>query len=244
MVQKGKVEETILESVPQLTIQLINAWMLDELGMMQPLAIFSIALSVFSLSNTVWYYGYWNLFRCMSIRDVPCALALYNYKLHGVSDGELSFSISMQKIKISPVEMSSVGVKVVDLENDSASCTGHAPDYAAARTEESANDQDVTSDGGAVAAAVAKAMKAKVDEISRLKQEKDDEISRLKQQKQEKDEEISRLKQEKDDEISRLKQQKQEKDDEISRLKQKHQDMEKQLQISDGRPALAGEDEV
>jgi hypothetical protein len=233
MVQKGKVEETILESVPQLTIQLINAWMLDELGMMQPLAIFSIALSVFSLSNTVWYYGYWNLFRCMPIRDVPCALALYNYKLHGVSDGELSFSISMQKIKISPVEMSSVGVKVVDLENDPASCTGHAPDYAAARTEESANDQDVTSDGGAVAAAVAQGVAQAVA--------KDDEISRLKQEKQEKDEEISRLKQEKDEEISRLKQ---EKDDEISRLKQEKQDMEKQLQISDGRPALAGEDEV
>jgi hypothetical protein len=186
MVQKGKVEETILESVPQLMVQLINAWMLDELGMMQPLAILSIAFSLCSLSNTVWYYGYWNLFRCMPIRDLPCALALYNYKLNGVSDGESSFSISMKRIKIAPVEMSSVGVRVVDQQGSLLQqvAVANEPDDAAARTEENANDQDATSDGGAVAAAVAQAMKAKDDEISRLKQEKDDEISRLKQKLQ------------------------------------------------------------
>jgi uncharacterized membrane protein YdbT with pleckstrin-like domain len=98
MVQKGKVEETILESVPQLAIQLLNTWLLGQLQSMPLLTIFSISLSTISLTNTIWYYAYWNLFRCMSIRDVPCALSLYNYKLHGVEDGLLSFAKSSHVI--------------------------------------------------------------------------------------------------------------------------------------------------
>jgi hypothetical protein len=71
--------------------------------------IFSISLSVLSLSNTIWcvfianpmicrlhyssrYYAYWNLFRCKPIRDVPSSLSLYNYKLSGVKDGVFSFA--------------------------------------------------------------------------------------------------------------------------------------------------------
>jgi hypothetical protein len=226
MVQKGKVEETILESVPQLMIQLINAWLLDVLGMMDPLAVFSIAFSVCSLSNTVWYYGYWNLFRCMPIRDVPCALALYNYKLYGVSDGELSFSISMKKIKIAPVEMSSVGVRAVDQERSPLQqvAVANEPDSFAARTKESANDRDASSDGDAVAAAVAQAIK-----------EKDEEISRLKREQQEKERQAAIA--------AAVAQAIKEKDEEISRLKREHQGMEKRSLISDGA-ALADEDEV
>jgi hypothetical protein len=91
MVQKGKVEETILESVPQLIIQLINTYMLEEFAVMDEVTLFSISLSVLSLSNTIWYYSYWNLFRCKPIRDVPSSLSLYNYKLSGVTDGQYSF---------------------------------------------------------------------------------------------------------------------------------------------------------
>ncbi len=61
MVQKGKVEETVLESVPQLVIQIVNIVLLNQLrGGAQSagiplLAIFSISLSVMSLTSTVWY---------------------------------------------------------------------------------------------------------------------------------------------------------------------------------------------
>ena len=60
MVQKGKVEETVLESVPQLIIQIVNIVLLNQLRGAQsagipPLAIFSISLSVMSLTSTVWY---------------------------------------------------------------------------------------------------------------------------------------------------------------------------------------------
>jgi hypothetical protein len=89
MVQKGKVEETVLESVPQLVIQLVNGYLLGQ--SFQGFAIFSIALSVLSLLSTVWCYAYWNLFRCKPIRDVPSSLSLYNYKLSGVEEGMFSF---------------------------------------------------------------------------------------------------------------------------------------------------------
>jgi hypothetical protein len=92
MVQKGKVEETIIEAVPQLAIQLLNTWLLGKLQDMPQFTVFSISLSVMSLTNTIWYYAYWNLFRCMPIGDVPSALSLYNYKLSGVKDGIFSFS--------------------------------------------------------------------------------------------------------------------------------------------------------
>jgi hypothetical protein len=60
MVQKGKVEETILESVPQLIIQIVNIALLNQQQGSQAddvsvLAIFSISLSVMSLTSTVWY---------------------------------------------------------------------------------------------------------------------------------------------------------------------------------------------
>ena len=114
MVQKGKVEETILESIPQLVIQLVNTGMLGQLQSMPRLTIFSISLSVISLTNTVWYYSYWNLFRCMAIRDVPSTLSLYNYKLSGVKDGAFSFakaSSEIVEIELSEIEkMTSVTV--------------------------------------------------------------------------------------------------------------------------------------
>ena len=91
MVQKGKVEETILESIPQMVIQLLNAYFLNEIANMPPFTIFSVSLSALSLSNTIWYYAYWNVFRCKPIRDVPSSLSLYNYKLSGVKDGKFSF---------------------------------------------------------------------------------------------------------------------------------------------------------
>jgi hypothetical protein len=91
MVQEGKVEETILESVPQLIIQLVNGYLLGEIAEMPVFALFSISLSVLSLSSTVWCYAYWNLVRCRPIRDAPSSLSLYNYKLSGVKEGMFSF---------------------------------------------------------------------------------------------------------------------------------------------------------
>jgi hypothetical protein len=108
MVQKGKVEETVLESLPQLAIQIINTWMLGQLQSIPPLTSFSISLSVLSLANTMWYYAYWNLFRCMSIRDVPSTLALYNYKLSDVADGPLSFAKALREV--AEIELESVTI--------------------------------------------------------------------------------------------------------------------------------------
>lgn len=113
MVQKGKVEETILESVPQLIIQLINTYLLQEFSNMDAVTLFSISLSVLSLSNTIWYYSYWNLFRCKPIRDVPSALSLYNYKLSGVKDGQYSFgkpSNDVNEIEMSANQMLSITI--------------------------------------------------------------------------------------------------------------------------------------
>jgi len=113
MVQKGKVEETIIESIPQLAIQLLNTGLLGQLQRIPPLTVFSISLSALSLTNTLWYYSYWNLFRCKPIRDVPSALALYNYKLSGVKDGPLSFAKASREVvdvELSAMEMMSVTV--------------------------------------------------------------------------------------------------------------------------------------
>jgi len=115
MVQKGKVEETILESVPQLIIQLINQGLLGQLKNIPPTAAFSIALSVMSLTNTLWYYSFWNLYKCVSIREVPSALALYNYKLEGVTDGPYSFG------KASRVIREIVDIELEDIESATAS---------------------------------------------------------------------------------------------------------------------------
>jgi hypothetical protein len=118
MVQKSKFEETILESVPQLTIQLINTWMLGQINNIPALTIFSIVFSCCSLSNTIWFYGYWTLFRGIPIRDVPCTLALYNYKLPNVSDGDFSFSKSAKRLvkQSADVELSSVDNVGIDQE--------------------------------------------------------------------------------------------------------------------------------
>jgi len=124
MVQKGKVEETIIESIPQLVIQITNTWQLGQLLIMPALTIFSISLSVISLTNTVWYYAYWNVFRCMPIRDVPSTLSLYNYKLSGVTDGAFSFakaSSEVVEIELSELEkMRSVTVSGTVLNDDAA----------------------------------------------------------------------------------------------------------------------------
>ena len=119
MVQKGKVEETILESVPQLVIQLINGYLLGEIGKMPLFAIFSISLSVLSLSNTIWYYAYWNLFRCKPIRDVPSSLSLYNYKLAGVKDGMFSFGKTSHEVELAKANMLSVTVAGTALNDHS-----------------------------------------------------------------------------------------------------------------------------
>ena len=119
MVKKGKVEETILESIPQLAIQLCNTWILGQLNNMPPFTIFSVSLSVVSLANTMWYYAYWNLFRCMPIRNVPSTLALYNYKLSGVTDGAFSFAKTSQEVV--EIELSDMDkLKMVTIVNPSA----------------------------------------------------------------------------------------------------------------------------
>ena len=123
MVQKGKVEETILESIPQLAIQLLNTGLLGQLQRIPPLTVFSISLSALTLTDTIWYYAYWNLFRCMPIRDVPSTLALYNYKLSGVKDGPLSFakaSSEVVDVELSAMEMMSVTVGGTVLNDGSA----------------------------------------------------------------------------------------------------------------------------
>jgi hypothetical protein len=94
LVQEGKVQETVLEAVPQLAIQLLNTWLLGQFQDMPPFTIFSISLSVLSLANTLWRYGYWTLYQCLPVRNVPTELSLYNYKLSGVTDGDLSFAAS------------------------------------------------------------------------------------------------------------------------------------------------------
>lgn len=94
LVQESKVEETVLEAVPQLAIQLLNTWLLGQFQDMPPFTIFSISLSVLSLANTLWRYGYWTLYQCLPVRNVPTELSLYNYKLSGVTDGNLSFAAS------------------------------------------------------------------------------------------------------------------------------------------------------
>ena len=124
MVQKGKVEETILESVPQLMIQIVNTALLGQVKNMPPLTIFSISLSVISLAGTMWYYAYWNLFRCMQIRDVPSALSLYNYKLSGVKDGAFSFAKTASEVvdvELSAMErMRSVSISRIGLDDSNA----------------------------------------------------------------------------------------------------------------------------
>jgi hypothetical protein len=130
MVQKGKVEETVLESVPQLVIQLVNGYLLGQ--SFQGFAIFSIALSVLSLLSTVWCYAYWNLFRCKPIREVPSSLSLYNYKLSGVKEGMFSFGkLSHVVSSVNEIEMADnmLSVAIADtVLNDSSRTAENDPD--------------------------------------------------------------------------------------------------------------------
>jgi len=211
MVQKGKVEETILESIPQLAIQLVNTWMLGQLQSMPALTIFSISLSVMSLTNTVWYYAYWNLFRCMPIRDVPSTLALYNYKLSGVTDGAFSFakaSGEVVEIEMSEVEkmMMSVTISgtVLNDVNSRDEQLGQLPPRNAmghASAAELAKMIDV-----GVSNAAADVSNCAGDSMSGIA-ENDVGVSRLRQELQDKEAEIEKLKKiqdEKEAEIVKL----------------------------------------
>ena len=202
MVQKGKVEETIIEAVPQLAIQLLNTWLLGQLQNMPQLTVFSISLSVMTLTNTLWYYAYWNLFRCMPIRDVPSALSLYNYKLSGVKDGICSFSkksSEVVEIELSEIEkMRSVTVSGTVLNDDSAggeqlgegqlppkNSMGHAAAAELARKR------------GAEVSHVAVAVSQVARDLMPGAAEIDAEVCRLRQELQEKDTENVAMREEK-----------------------------------------------
>ena len=217
MVQKSKFEETVLESVPQLTIQLINTYLLGQINDIPPLTIFSICFSCCSLSNTIWFYGYWTLFRGIPIRDVPCTLALYNYKLVNVSDGDFSFSKSTKRLvkQSADVELTSVGDVDIDQEGSLLQIPEKdtLPSNAASPKGREMRSMSF----------VAAALEEKDAEIARLKQKKtlsadaaslegrevrSISSSFVAKALDEKDAEIARLKQmlEKDAEIARLKQ--------------------------------------
>lgn len=97
MLQKGVVQEAIFESVPQLVIQLYNTYLL---GTFSNITLLSVSVSSLSVANTVYFYLYWLVYRLKrSVREIPCALALYNYKITGVQDGKLSFSKRYESVK-------------------------------------------------------------------------------------------------------------------------------------------------
>jgi len=97
MLQKGVVQEAIFESVPQLVIQLYNTHLL---GTLNNITLLSVTVSSLSVLNTVYFYLYWLVYRLKrSVREIPCALALYNYKIAGVQDGKLSFSKRYESVK-------------------------------------------------------------------------------------------------------------------------------------------------
>ena len=96
MVQKGKLEETMLEAVPQMAVQIINSYWSSSPASV--ITILSISFSALSLLNTIWFYAYWQFYQCKRTRDVPSPLALYNYKLDGVRDGIYSFSKPQKEV--------------------------------------------------------------------------------------------------------------------------------------------------
>ena len=197
MVQKGKVEETILESIPQLAIQLVNTWMLGQLDSMPSLTIFSVSLSVISLTNTVWYYAYWNMFRCMPIRDVPSTLSLYNYKLSGVTDGVFSFakaSSEVVEIELSEIEkLMSVTISgtVLNDVHSGDEQLGQLPKKNAIG-HASAADLAKMTDAGDLNTAVS-VSECALNSMSSIA-ENDAELSRLRQELQEKEAENEQLK--------------------------------------------------
>jgi hypothetical protein len=225
MVQKGKVEETILESIPQLVIQLVNTWMLGQLQSMPALTIFSISLSVISLTNTVWYYAYWNLFRCMPIRDVPSTLSLYNYKLGGVKDGAFSFSKASSEIveiELSELEkMQSVTVSGTILNDDDAGDEqpGQLPPKNA-MVHLSAAPRTETSEAGVLNAPVGLSPGVRNMRLGAV--ESDAEIFRLHRENLEKEAEITTLreiKKENEASILALREEKKQMEAEISRMR-------------------------
>ncbi len=236
MVQKGKVEETILESIPQLAIQLFNTWMLGQLYSMPTLTIFSVSLSVISLTNTMWYYAYWNLFRCMPIRDVPSTLALYNYKLSGVTDGAFSFakaSSEVVEIEMSEVEkmMMSVtisGTVLNDVHSDDEQLSQlpskNAVGYASAA--ELAKIIDV-----GVSNTEVHSSKCAGDSMSGIA-ENDAEVSRLRQGLQDKEAEnkmLWQIQEEKDDEIEKLRKIQEDREAEIEKLRKIQEDKDAEI---------------
>jgi hypothetical protein len=97
MVQKGKLEETVLEAMPQMAVQIVNSYWSSSPASV--ITILSITLSSLSLLNTIWFYAYWQFYRCKRTRDVPSPLALYNYKLDGVRDGIYSFTKPQKDVR-------------------------------------------------------------------------------------------------------------------------------------------------
>jgi hypothetical protein len=196
MVQKGKVEETMLESIPQLAIQLVNTWMLGQLYSMPALTIFSVSLSVISLTNTLWYYAYWNLFRCMPIRDVPSTLALYNYKLSGVTDGAFSFakaSSEVVEIELSEIEnMMSVTISgtVLNEVYSGDEQLGQLPPKNEMQHSSAAGLANMT--GAGILNAQVDASKCAGDSMSGIAKN-DAEVSRLRQELQDKEAAIEKL---------------------------------------------------
>jgi hypothetical protein len=221
MVQKGKVEETVLESIPQLAIQILNTWQLGQLQRIPPLTIFSISLSALSLTNTIWYYSYWNLFRCMPIRDVPSTLALYNYKLSGVEDGPLSFaktSSEVVDVELSAMEMMSVTVGGTVL-NDGSACDeqlGQLPPQKNEKGRASAAELTRASDAGVSGLPVLRSP-------SDVMPDTDAEMCRLRQENQEKEAEIAQLREEK-------RQQNEEKEADIAQLQKEISRLRLELQ--------------
>jgi len=249
MVQKGKVEETILESIPQLIIQILNTWQLGQLQRIPSLTIFSISLSALTLIDTIWYYAYWNLFRCMPIRDVPSTLALYNYKLSGVKDGPLSFakaSSEVVDVELSAMEMMSVTVSGTVLNDGSAGDEqlgqlppknemGHA----------SAAELTRASDAGASRVPVRRSPSdlmpdtdADMCRLRRENQEKEAEIAQLqeknRQQNEEQEAKIVQLHEEKQAEIAQLQKEKwqlkEQKDADIAKLREENSRLRLELQ--------------
>jgi hypothetical protein len=98
IVHKSNIEHTILESLPQLAVQLVNGYFLGYISNIRDVAklplitLVSMSLSAFCLFNTLWNYAYWRLCRCKPIRGTPSSLSLYNYKLRGVTDGIFSLN--------------------------------------------------------------------------------------------------------------------------------------------------------
>ena len=247
MVQKGKVEETVLESLPQLAIQIINTWMLGQLQSIPPLTVFSISLSVLSLTNTMWYYAYWNLFRCMSIRDVPSTLALYNYKLSGVKDGAFSFAKASREV---------VEIELSDIEKmQSVTISGSVLNGNGAQEEQldqlptrnalgQASELVQSSDAGVLSAVHSQSSRDRKlataqqeIELTRLPAEQQAVVSKLQDEKRQMEAEVSKLRWE-NKRLSQIEAEKRDMEAEISQLRREIQRLSSPALASEGASAL------